>query len=152
MTFVDLHRQMHSLIGGVLADAQLVAMSPEAMVEEGVTAAFFPHGLGHHLGLQVHDVGGKLADVHGASLPQPAAYPFLRNLRLVEAGNVFTVEPGLYFIPQLLDELRGRRCGRHVNWELVESLSVCGGVRIEDDVHVTGEGVENLTRQSLEDV
>jgi Xaa-Pro dipeptidase len=149
MTFVELHRQMHFLIGEVLADSGLVAMSPEAMVEEGVTAAFFPHGLGHHLGLQVHDVGGKLADRLGTPLKQPEAYPFLRNLRPVEAGNVFTVEPGLYFIPQLLEALRGRPCGRQVNWKAVDALREYGGVRIEDNVHVSGDGVENLTRAAL---
>ena len=149
MTFVELHRQMHCLIGEVLADSGLVAMSPEAMVEEGVTAAFFPHGLGHHLGLQVHDVGGKLADRLGTPLKQPEAYPFLRNLRPVEAGNVFTVEPGLYFIPQLLEALRGRPCGRQVNWKAVDALREYGGVRIEDNVHVSGDGVENLTRAAL---
>jgi Xaa-Pro dipeptidase len=149
MPFVELHREMHCLIGGVLADAGLVDMSSAAMVEEGVTAAFFPHGLGHHLGLQVHDVGGNLADELGTPLRQPEAYPFLRNLRTVEAGNVLTVEPGLYFIPQLLEALRARSCGRRVNWKAVDALRECGGVRIEDNVHVSGEGVENLTRAAL---
>jgi Xaa-Pro dipeptidase len=114
-----------------------------------VTAAFFPHGLGHHLGLQVHDVGGKLSDHLGTPLKQPEAYPFLRNLRPVEAGNVFTVEPGLYFIPQLLEALRARPCGSQVNWKAVDALRKYGGVRIEDNVHVSGDAVENLTRAAL---
>lgn len=149
VSYVDLHLEMHRLIGTVLADAGLVAMSPESMVEEGVTSAFFPHGLGHHLGLQVHDVGGKLADEHGAWIEQPEGHPFLRNLRPVEQGEVFTVEPGLYFIPRLLDSLRAGPCGRHVSWERVNALRAFGGIRIEDDVHVTADGIENLTRDAF---
>ena len=103
------------------------------------------HVLGHHLGLQVHDVGGNLADELGTPLRQPEAYPFLRNLRTVEAGNVLTVEPGLYFIPQLLEALRARSCGRRVNWKAVDALRECGGVRIEDDVLCTKSGREVLS-------
>ena len=150
VSYVDLHLEMHRLIGTVLADAGLVAMSPESMVEQGVTSAFFPHGLGHHLGLQVHDVGGKLADEHGVCIEQPEGHPFLRNLRPVELGDVFTVEPGLYFIPQLLGPLRAGSCGRQVNWERVNALRAFGGIRIEDDVHVTADGVENLTRDAFQ--
>ncbi len=149
VSYVDLHVEMHVLLGGILADADLVKMSADAMLEQGVTAAFFPHGLGHHLGLQVHDVGGKLADARGNILEQPEAHPFLRNLRRVEAGNVFTIEPGLYFIPQLLNQLRSTPAGRSVNWEKVEELAPCGGVRIEDDVWVTKRGLENLTRDAF---
>jgi Xaa-Pro dipeptidase len=119
------------------------------MAEAGITSAFFPHGLGHHLGLQVHDVAGKVAGPEGPELEQPAAHPFLRNLRPVEAGNVFTVEPGIYFIPQLLDPLRGEPAGRAVNWPAVDALLPCGGVRIEDDVAVTATGTENLTRAAF---
>ncbi len=149
VSYVDLHMEMHLLIGGILAGTGLVTMSPEAMVEQSLTCAFFPHGLGHHLGLQVHDVGGKLADKRGAIIGQPEKHPFLRNLRFVEAGNVFTIEPGLYFIPQLLDPLRGSPAGAQVDWEKVAALTPYGGVRIEDDVYVTNRGVENLTRDAF---
>jgi Xaa-Pro dipeptidase len=149
VSYLDLHLEMHEILGGVLADADLVNMSPAAMVEQGVTATFFPHGLGHQLGLQVHDVGGKLADALGNNLGQPAAHPSLRNLRPVEVGNVFTIEPGLYFIPQLLDKLRSSPAGKDVNWRNVDELLSCGGVRIEDDVFVTKRGLENLTREAF---
>ena len=105
--------------------------------------------MGHQLGLQVHDVGGKLADALGNNLGQPAAHPSLRNLRPVEVGNVFTIEPGLYFIPQLLDKLRSSPAGKDVNWRNVDELLSCGGVRIEDDVFVTKRGLENLTREAF---
>jgi len=149
MSYVDLHLETHLLIGGVLAGAGLVKMSPEAMVEGGITTVFFPHGLGHHLGLQVHDVGGKLADPTGRALEQPSAHPFLRNLRTVEDGNVFTIEPGLYFIPQLLDRLRTAPAGQQINWKMVDALTPFGGIRIEDNVHVRKQGLENLTRDAF---
>lgn len=152
MCFTDLHLEMHALLARVLRESDLVAMSPEAMVEEGVTSAFFPHGLGHHLGLQVHDVGGKLAAPDGRVLQQPGGHPFLRNLRPVESGNVFTIEPGIYFIPQLLEELRASRARTNVNWDRVQVFMPFGGIRIEDNIHVSASGVENLTRQAFESV
>jgi Xaa-Pro dipeptidase len=94
-------------------------------------------------------VAGKIGGPEGPELAQPAAHPFLRNLRPVEAGNVFTIEPGIYFIPQLLEPLRGESAGRAVNWSAVEALLPCGGVRIEDDVAVTAGGTENLTRAAF---
>ncbi len=149
VSYVDLHLAMHETIGGILATAGLVAMAPADMVEAGVTSAFFPHGLGHHIGLQVHDVAGKAAGPEGPALEQPRAHPFLRNLRPVEAGNVFTIEPGIYFIAQLLDELREGPTARAVDWDAVAALAPCGGVRIEDDVAITPEGVDNLTRPAF---
>ncbi len=149
MSFVDLHLEMHIMIGAVLAEAGLVAMSPESMVEAGVTSAFFPHGLGHHLGLQVHDVGGKLADDSGTPLAQPEGHPFLRNLRPLEPGNVITIEPGLYFIRPLLEALRSGSSASQVRWDRVESYLPFGGVRVEDDVFISKNGVENLTRDAF---
>lgn len=149
MSFVDLHLEMHIMIGAVLAEAGLVAMSPESMVEAGVTASFFPHGLGHHLGLQVHDVGGKLADDRGTPLVQPQRHPFLRNLRPVEPGNVFTIEPGVYFIRPLLEALRAGSNASKVRWERVEKYMPFGGIRVEDDVFITKDGIENLTRDAF---
>ena len=60
---------------------------------------------------------------------------------------VFTVEPGLYFIPLLLEAERNQARGKFINWELVDALYPCGGIRVEDNVRVTDQGVENLSRQ-----
>ena len=144
--YIELHQEMHEAIARILVDTKLVDMAPAAMIETGVTFAFFPHGLGHHLGLQVHDVAGKQASSEGGEIAQPDGHPFLRNLRPVEEGNVLTIEPGIYFIGQLLDDLRNRREGANVNWPAVESLMPFGGIRIEDDVVVTADGIDNLTR------
>ena len=111
------------------------------MVAEGVTRAFFPHGIGHFLGVQVHDVAGK-------PVPSPADAPFLRLMRTLEPGMVVTIEPGLYFIPSLLEPLLSGPLERHINRPLLDELQGCGGIRIEDNVVVTDSGCRNLTRES----
>jgi Xaa-Pro dipeptidase len=109
-----------------------------------VTRSFFPHGLGHSLGLQCHDVG--CAEVK----PRPNN-PFLRNTTVIASDQLFTIEPGIYFIDMLLKPLRQGPHSAAVDWALVDRLAVLGGVRIEDDVQVRGSGepVRNLTREHL---
>lgn len=146
----DLHIEAHHRIAGLLQQADIVRMAPEAMVESGVSNAFFPHGLGHYLGLQVHDVGGLLSDTVGERIPRPEGHPYLRLTRRLAAGNVLTIEPGLYFIPQLLGPLRAGAHSQAVNWTLVESLLPFGGIRIEDDVVVQQNGApRNLSREAF---
>ena len=147
--FPDLHRLAHREIATLLHDWGLVRASPEAICANGTSFAFFPHGLGHYLGLQVHDLGGQLADAKGGRLPQPDDYPRLRLLRTLEEAQVVTIEPGLYFIGTLLDGLRASPAGRDVDWKKVDGLRVFGGIRIEDDVLVTANGFENLTRPAF---
>lgn len=147
-SFVDLHLQTHLGIATILRQTGLVDMEAVEMVEAGVSAYFFPHGLGHFLGVQVHDVNGRV-DSQGRALPPPGAHPFLRLTRGLEAGNVVTVEPGLYFIPILLEQLRHSEYGRRVNWAQIEALKPFGGIRIEDNVLVTEGEPVNLTRQAF---
>ena len=117
-------------------------------VAKGYTQTFFPHGLGHHLGLQVHDVGGHLKDASGNEAPPPSQYPYLRNTRTIEERHVFTVEPGLYFIEMLLRPFREENHGAFA-WKLIDELSPLGGIRIEDNIVVTQDGHRNLTRTYL---
>ena len=148
-SYVDLHERMHRTIGGLLAGFGLVRCDADAAFETGITDVFFPHGLGHLLGLQTHDVGGRLTAPDGSVSPPPERYPALRLTRRIEARQVFTIEPGIYFIPQLLDQAaKGPHAGEIV-WPRVESLLPCGGVRIEDNVLVTRDGAENLTRPAF---
>lgn len=147
--FRDLHLEAHRRLAGVLAELGIVRMSPESIVETRLSSAFFPHGLGHFLGLQVHDVGGFLADESGATIPKPAGHPYLRCTRTLEPGNVVTIEPGIYFIDLLLAEVRSGPHAAAVDWAKVEHLARFGGVRIEDDVHVTDGAPENLTRDAF---
>lgn len=144
--FAELHALAHRAIAGLLSSWGLVAGEPEAFVERGITAAFFPHGLGHFLGIQVHEVGGAFADTAGTEIQRPPEYPHLRLVRTLEADQVLTIEPGIYFIDSLLGELRSGPAGADVDWPRVEALKKFGGIRIEDNVVVSGSGVENLTR------
>lgn len=151
VAFPELHRRTHHGVGALLLEWELVSgQSAEALVASGVTASFLPHGLGHLLGILVHDVGGHMADDTGRGLEPPADFPKIRFLRTLEPGVVVTIEPGVYFIPSLLDKLRASPAGAAVNWPRVESLKRFGGIRIEDDVLVTTEGQQNLTRPLLD--
>ena len=140
-----LHDRSHDELGVILHDAGLVKVSGAEAVAKGITRAFYPHGLGHSLGLQCHDVG--------CALTKPRAdNPFLRNTSVIAAGQVFTIEPGVYFIDGLLKPVREGPDGGAVDWALVDALAPFGGVRIEDDLVVEGEGygaTRNLTREHL---
>ncbi|NKI35903.1 Xaa-Pro dipeptidase [Wenzhouxiangella sp. XN79A] len=150
MDYVMLHEEAHRGVARILHDAGLVKMSIEAMIADRVTSRFYPHGLGHHLGVQVHDVAGRVGP-DGSSLPPPEAHPFLRLTRTLEAGNVITVEPGLYFIPSLLADLREGGLRDRFDWDAIDALIPYGGIRIEDDVVVRRGGApENMTRDAFD--
>lgn len=145
----DLHLECHLRLASVLKTLDIVDMDTSSMMEAGVTATFFPHGLGHPIGLQVHDVAGFAADESGAMIPKPNGHPYLRMTRTLAPGMVVTVEPGIYFIPSLLAKLKQSKHASLVNWRNVEHLSRFGGVRIEDEVHCTQAAPENLTRDAF---
>jgi Xaa-Pro dipeptidase len=145
----ELHLRAHHDVAALLREAGVLRLTPETAVAQGVSATFLPHGLGHLLGLQVHDVGGRRGRPGEEPIPAPPGHPWLRTTRRLEAGFVVTVEPGIYFIPSLLEKLRAGPFSGHVDWGLVDTLRPCGGVRIEDDVHVTLDGQDNLTRPAF---
>jgi len=151
MPFGDLHHLSHLKLAALLKEQGILDADPEQAVELGLTRPFYPHGLGHHLGIQVHDVAGKLAGPDGSFAPPPARHPSLRTTRMIEPGHVITIEPGCYFIPMLLRPFRENGQGRRFNWNLIDALSPFGGIRIEDDVLVTATGSRNLTREQLPD-
>jgi Xaa-Pro dipeptidase len=145
MPYEELHDASHREAAGVLRAAGVVrGEDDEAVVAAGITRAFYPHGLGHSLGLQTHDVGCGLRAAR-------AENPFLRNTSTIAVGQVFTIEPGIYFIEALLGPLRSQPEGRMVDWRTVDALAPLGGVRIEDDLYVAaGEpAARNLTREQL---
>jgi Xaa-Pro dipeptidase len=98
------------------------------------------------LGLQVHDVGGRQVSPRGDRREPPASSPALRTTRDLEPGHVVTIEPGLYFIPMLLEPFRSGAAAAAFDWPLIDALAPCGGIRIEDDILVTDGGREDLTR------
>jgi Xaa-Pro dipeptidase len=146
VSYVDLHIATYKAIGQVLHDFNFIKVTADTAVESGIISTFFPHGLGHHLGLQVHDVGGFMADARGTHLSTPAQHPFLRTSRVVEANQVFTIEPGLYFIDSLLADLKASPNSDQVNWDKIEEMRGFGGIRIEDNVIVHQSHNENITR------
>jgi Xaa-Pro dipeptidase len=85
----------------------------------------------------------------GTKIDPPNGHPFLRLTRKLESNMVLTVEPGIYVIDMLLEKLRDSDAGKHVNWTEVDWLRPFGGIRIEDNVRVTKDGCENLTRNAF---
>ncbi len=148
-SYADLHIHAHHQLAGVLKEHGFIRMSAESAVESGVTRAFFPHGLGHSIGLQVHDVGGFASNDRGDTIDRPNGHPFLRMTRALEANMVVTIEPGLYFIEMLLAELREKPVSKDIDWEKIEAFKPYGGIRIEDDVVCTEDAPENMTRDAF---
>ena len=150
ITYIDLQVTMHQLLAGILSERELILTTPEAIFDSGVTECFCPHGLGHLLGIQVHDVGGQQIDMQGQMQPPPENYATLRLTRPLSENMTLTVEPGLYLIPMLLESEKVR--SNPVNWQTIEQLLPFGGIRIEDNVRVLNDGVENLTRDAFRQV
>jgi Xaa-Pro dipeptidase len=146
-TYQSLHESTLSRIAHVLVDHNICKGEVADLIELNVPQLFMPHGVGHLLGIQVHDVGGHQSDIDGTILPPPENSRALRNTRVMEADMVFTVEPGLYFIPLILEAERRSDRSKLINWNAVDELYPCGGIRIEDNIRVTSDGAENLTRQ-----
>jgi Xaa-Pro dipeptidase len=142
MEYEALHDHAHLLLASALRELGIATGSADELVARGVTRALFPHGLGHSLGVSVHDVGMK------PRAPR-ADNPFLRNTSVIEVGQVFTIEPGCYVIPALVDPLRADDRERLLDWARIDELAAFGGVRIEDDVVVTPGGIDNLTRRAF---
>lgn len=147
--YKQIHLDAHLEMATILRDFGVIDMAPESAVETGISAKFFPHGIGHYIGLQVHDVGGFLASDQGGTIDKPDGHPYLRLTRVLEPGAVVTIEPGIYFADLLMEELRNGEHASTVNWDKVETLRPYGGIRIEDDVVCTDGEPVNLTREGF---
>lgn len=146
----ELHLHAHKvLVDGFLALGIFKGDAGD-ILQSGITAAFFPHGLGHSLGLDVHDSLQLLRTEHKDLPPSTAAtpaklYTYLRIRQKLTANMVLTVEPGCYFPPQLLDT-HGVWESEFVDHDVLKTYLPVGGVRIEDVVVVReGAPAENLT-------
>jgi Xaa-Pro dipeptidase len=149
--FTNLHLLCHTKIAGLLTEIGIATGSTEALIESGVTSAFYPHGLGHLLGIQVHDVGGHMGDDTGSIIDPPSGHPFLRLTRILEVDQVLTIEPGLYVIDMLLENLADSPGRNMIDQAKLDWLRPYGGIRIEDNVRVLAGGCENLTRNAFAD-
>ncbi len=147
--YKQIHLDAHLEMATILRDFGIIDMAPESAVETGVSAKFFPHGIGHYIGLQVHDVGGFMASDAGGTIDKPGGHPYLRLTRVLEPGAVVTIEPGIYFADLLMQELREGAHAGVVDWDKVEALRPYGGIRIEDDVACTDGDPINLTREGF---
>jgi Xaa-Pro dipeptidase len=146
--FAGLDARAHELLAEVLTEHELVVCGAGEALDRGLTRVFLPHGLGHLLGLQVHDAGGRLVTPDGEMRPPPDEAPFLRLTRVVEPGFAVTIEPGIYFIAQLLDRLDPAR-RKLLNPKAIDKFLPYGGIRVEDDLIVESDGSQNLTRRAL---
>jgi Xaa-Pro aminopeptidase len=149
VAYRDVHLKAARIITDGLKDLGLMKGDTEEAVAAGAHALFFPHGLGHMIGLDVHDMEDLGEDMVGYNDKIQRNSQFgLKYLRLgkeLEAGNVLTVEPGIYFIPELIDRWRvENKFTDFLNYEKIENYKDFSGIRIEDDVVITENGHQIL--------
>lgn len=147
--FKDIHLAAAKIIANGLKDLGIMKGDIEAAVENGAHALFFPHGLGHMMGLDVHDMENFGENFVGYNKSTKRSDQFgLAYLRLgkkLEPGFVVTVEPGCYFIPALIKKWKDEnKFTKFINYELLEDYLDFGGIRIEDDILVTEDGYKVL--------
>ena len=140
--WLDVHAVAARVVAEGLVDFGLLRGEPDTLVESGAVALFFPHGIGHMVGLGIRDAGEVLRGRPGT---RPGFPPVRVDLPL-EPGHCLTVEPGIYFVPALLqDEERRRKHRDAVDWDRADRMLDFGGIRIEHNVLVTDDGCEILT-------
>ena len=153
--YFDVHLGICRLMTDRLKELGLMKGDTEAAVRAGAHAMFLPHGLGHMMGMDVHDMEG-LGQIHVGfdEETRPNLEQFgtncLRMGRKLEEGFVITDEPGIYFIPALIDEWRAK--GLHtdfINYEKLETYKDFGGIRIEDDLLITKDGCRFLGKERI---
>ena len=152
----DVHLTAARTIASGLREIGLMRGDVDEAVAAGAHALFFPHGIGHMLGLDVHDMedlGDVVGYPEGEARSTQFGLNFLRLAKRLEPGFVITIEPGVYFIPALID--RWRREGRHaefIRYDRLQAFRSFGGVRIEDDVLITEDGSRVLGPPILKSV
>ena len=147
--FKDIHQEVSKIIAAGLKDIGLIKGSIEEAVKEGAHTLFYPHGTGHMLGLGAHDMAvlatGALDSKGKIKLEREEGMSYIKLTRPLEAGFVITVEPGIYFIPNLIDQWKAEgKCKDFINYDVVEKYRDFEGIRIEDDVLVTSTGSKIL--------
>jgi len=142
MSYEDLHDEAHRMLANALREIGIGRGGADELVERGITRALFPHGLGHSLGITVHDAGMK-------PRPPRPENRFLRNTSVIEPGQVFTIEPGVYIIDALLKPLQADDRRDLLDWSAIADLRQFGGIRIEDNILVEAGGIRNLTREAF---
>lgn len=154
------YREVHDTAARVLTrwlrDEGLLRGSQDELMEAHAHAVFFPHGVGHHLGMDVHDLeqfGDRAAYAPGRSRDPHFGTAYLRMDMDLEPGHVVTIEPGFYVVPAILrDDTLRERLGAKVNWALATEWAHFGGIRIEDDIHCTDGHPEVITATTVKGI
>ncbi|MGD8501198.1 MAG: aminopeptidase P family protein [Phycisphaerales bacterium] len=149
--FREIHRLACTVLASGLKDLGLMKGNVEGAVQAGAHALFFQCGLGHMMGLDVHDMEALGEDYVGYTdtirRNPEFGWRSLRLAKALEPGFVVTVEPGLYFVPKLIDRWKAeQKCAQYINYDAVEKYRNFGGIRIEDDILVTKQGYRVLGR------
>jgi Xaa-Pro aminopeptidase len=145
ISYRSVHLKASEILAERLKDMGLMRGSASAAVAAGAHALFFPHGLGHMMGLDVHDMEDLGETYVGyddrSKRSTQFGLAYLRLAKKLEPGYVLTVEPGIYFIPALIDQWRAeKKHAAFINYAEVENFRSFGGIRIEDNVLVTPRG------------
>ena len=145
ITYLDMHKKAAGIITEGLKALGLMKGDTQEAVEQGAHALFFPHGLGHMIGLDVHDMEDLGEDLVGYDEEIQRSplfgYKSLRLGRRLQAGFVLTVEPGIYFIPELVQQWqKEQKFKSFINYQAVKKYLNFGGIRIEDNVLITSDG------------
>ena len=145
VSWVDCHLLAERVILSSLLDMGILhSTSVDTLVQAELGAVFLPHGLGHLIGCDTHDVGGYISGT--PDRPTRNGLKKLRTARILEVGMVLTVEPGLYFIDYLLNTaLTSPIQSVYIDKDILSQYRAFGGVRLEDDVVVTETGIDNWT-------
>lgn len=149
----DLHVLAESIELEQLRDYGLLQGDVDEMVRARLGFIFMPHGMGHLLGIDVHDVGGYLD--HCPERSNEMGLNKLRTCRQLKEGMVLTIEPGIYFVDAQLKRAKDDpNLSRFFIWEKIDQFRQFGGVRIEDNIYITADGVELLTKvpRSVEEI
>ena len=146
--FRDLHLKVSQVLAEGLVELGILKGEPRDLVDKGVHALFFPHGLGHLVGLDVHDMedlGDRAGYSEGEQRSEQFGLSYLRLSRELEEGMAVTIEPGYYRIPALLDGPLGERFAEYLDRDVLAKYDDVRGIRLEDMVLVTADGGELLS-------
>ena len=154
ISYREVHLKTMHLMLEELRALDIVRGDVQDMVEAGIAGLFMPHGLGHNMGLDVHDMEDYGENYVGYDDDQSRSPQLglgsLRMARKLVPGNVITDEPGIYFIPALIKKWKSEKTDQgFVNYSKLESYYDFGGIRLEDDVLVTADGARRLGKERL---
>ena len=154
ISYREVHLKTMHLMLEELRALDIVRGDVQDMVEAGIAGLFMPHGLGHNMGLDVHDMEDYGENYVGYDDDQKRSSQLglgsLRMARKLVPGNVITDEPGIYFIPALIEKWKSEKTDRgFVNYQKLESYYDFGGIRLEDDILVTADGARRLGKERL---